>query len=183
MKLKIVVVDFEIPPRVKLWALRIGIPVALVGAGAIAHAAIPFKTGDMLQAADLNTLAGGRLVAAINGKSYSVGATKYVAQTVDTYTGALVGKYAGAKALCETAATSMSAHMCTAEELNRSAQAGIAMPTGWYSSMFGPGGATDITRDCQGWNTAVTETGPVWVNGGFPSNQPCSASYAVLCCD
>jgi hypothetical protein len=60
MKLKIVIVDFEIPPRVKRWALYIGIPAALLlGGGAIAYATgtLPtFTTNETLQASDLNTL-------------------------------------------------------------------------------------------------------------------------------
>jgi microcystin-dependent protein len=57
MKLKIVVVDFEIPPHVKRWALRVGIPaVFVVGAGAFAYASVPttWNTGDPLTAAALN---------------------------------------------------------------------------------------------------------------------------------
>jgi hypothetical protein len=57
MKLKVVIVDLEIPPRVKKWALGAGIPVAvLLGGGAIAYASglVTWKTGDTLQAADLN---------------------------------------------------------------------------------------------------------------------------------
>jgi hypothetical protein len=57
MKLKIVVIDLEIPPRTKKWLLRIGIPLAvLLGGGAIAWAATlhTWNTGDTLQASDLN---------------------------------------------------------------------------------------------------------------------------------
>jgi hypothetical protein len=57
MKLAVVVVDLEIPPRVKKWVLRLGIPVAvLLGAGAIAYAAglVTWMDGQTLTAADLN---------------------------------------------------------------------------------------------------------------------------------
>jgi hypothetical protein len=57
MKLKVYVIDLEIPARVKRWALRIGIPIVLVGAAAVAIAATPlhtWATGDTLTAADLN---------------------------------------------------------------------------------------------------------------------------------
>jgi hypothetical protein len=58
MKLKLVVVDFEIPPRAKRWALRLGIPGAiLVGASAITYASVPktWTPGDALKSADLNS--------------------------------------------------------------------------------------------------------------------------------
>ena len=58
MKLKVVIVDLEIPPRVKRWALRVGIPLGVVlGGGAVAWAAglVTWTTGTTLTAADLNT--------------------------------------------------------------------------------------------------------------------------------
>src|SRR5271155_5310942 len=92
MKLKIVLVDFEIPPRVKRWGLGIGIPVIVLGVAAAAFAATPlhaWATNDTLQATDLNgnfanlqaQITTGRFVGTINGKQYSVGATKYVGAT------------------------------------------------------------------------------------------------------
>ncbi|HEY4158691.1 MAG TPA: hypothetical protein VGM29_11365 [Polyangiaceae bacterium] len=57
MKIKIVVVDFELPTRAKKWILRLGIPVAvLLGSGAVARAVVPktWAAGDPLTAADLN---------------------------------------------------------------------------------------------------------------------------------
>jgi hypothetical protein len=57
MKLRVVVVDLEIPSRVKRWALKVGIPLGvLLGGGAIAWAQSlhVWNTGDTLQATDLN---------------------------------------------------------------------------------------------------------------------------------
>ena len=57
MKLKVVIVDLAIPPRVKKWGLRLGIPVAvLLGGGAVAYASglVTWSTGQTLQASDLN---------------------------------------------------------------------------------------------------------------------------------
>ena len=57
MKLKIYVIDFEIPARVKAWVLRLGILALLLGSAAVAIAAGPlhvWATGDTLQATDLN---------------------------------------------------------------------------------------------------------------------------------
>ncbi len=57
MKLKVYVVDLEIPAHVRRWALRIGVLTLLLGGGAAALAAGPlhaWATGDVLNAADLN---------------------------------------------------------------------------------------------------------------------------------
>jgi hypothetical protein len=57
MKIKVVVVDLEIPPRVKKWMLRAGIPLGvLFGGGAVAWAAglHTWNDGDTLTSADLN---------------------------------------------------------------------------------------------------------------------------------
>jgi hypothetical protein len=57
MKLKVVVVDMEIPPRIKRWALRVSVTVGVLAAGTVALAATPlhvWNTGDTLQAADIN---------------------------------------------------------------------------------------------------------------------------------
>ena len=57
MKIKVYVIDMEIPARIKRWALGIGIPAAMVlGGGAIAYAAglVTWTSGETLQAADLN---------------------------------------------------------------------------------------------------------------------------------
>jgi hypothetical protein len=56
MKLKIVIVDLEIPPRVKKWTLRLGLPLVVLVAGGVAYADLPhpsWKDGDTLNAADL----------------------------------------------------------------------------------------------------------------------------------
>ena len=57
MKLKIIVVELEIPTRVKLWSLRIGISVAaLATASAVAYGSVPktWIARDTLVASDLN---------------------------------------------------------------------------------------------------------------------------------
>jgi len=57
MKLKIVVVDLEISPWAKRWALRVGLPLLFVGAASVAFAAPTlkvWKANDALTAADLN---------------------------------------------------------------------------------------------------------------------------------
>jgi hypothetical protein len=156
MKLKIVIVDLEIPPRVKRWGIRIGIPaVLLVGAGAVAVASVPtvWTGGQVLTAAALNanfTALDARITAlealpaqvtalqaqtavTIGSVSYSVGATKYCGVGPTSTAGAIsyngVTGYAGAKAMCQASlgcGMSPTAHMCTADELIRSSQLGAA---------------------------------------------------------
>jgi len=57
VKLKVYVIDLEIPARFKKWALRVGVLTALLGGAAVALAAGPlhvWATGDTLTADDLN---------------------------------------------------------------------------------------------------------------------------------
>jgi hypothetical protein len=57
MKIKLVIVDLELPPRFKKWALRLGVLATIVlGASAIAWAAglKEWVQGDVLNASDLN---------------------------------------------------------------------------------------------------------------------------------
>jgi hypothetical protein len=57
MKMKVYVIDLEIPARVKAWGIRVGILVVLLGTAAIAIAADSihaWKAGDPLTAAELN---------------------------------------------------------------------------------------------------------------------------------
>jgi hypothetical protein len=55
MKVKVYVIDFEIPPHVKRWGLRVRIPVVLLAAGGVALADLPVKYTDkqVLTANDL----------------------------------------------------------------------------------------------------------------------------------
>jgi C1q domain len=57
MKVKLVVIDLEIPPSVKKWGIRLGIPLAvLIGGSGLAWAAMlhTWNNGDPLKADDLN---------------------------------------------------------------------------------------------------------------------------------
>ena len=58
MKLKIIAVDFEIPAKVKLGLLRVGLPLAiLIGASVVTYASVPktWTAGEVLKSADLNS--------------------------------------------------------------------------------------------------------------------------------
>jgi hypothetical protein len=56
MQIKMVVIDFEIPARIKRRALTVGIPLAILAGAAVAYASVPniWKSGDVLNAAALN---------------------------------------------------------------------------------------------------------------------------------
>ncbi len=57
MKIRVYVIDFEVPRSLKTWALRSGILLVLVlGGGAVAYASglVTWSDGDTLRAADLN---------------------------------------------------------------------------------------------------------------------------------
>jgi hypothetical protein len=209
VKLKLVIVDLEMSPRVKRRLLRLGLPIALVlGGSALAYANVPkvWNSGDKLLAADLNgnfsaldtritTLEGGRFVGVVNGKKYSVGATSFVKSTSmggpnnnGTYDGLAVGGYSGAKTACEAATSSASAHMCTGEELARSAAVGIAAPSpdGWYAGLYQADNGTARYNDC---NAYTTNSGSFWGStnhsGGnwTPAISVCSSFNPILCCD
>ena len=108
---------------------------------AIATPKNTFKVGEKLSADAVNATfsdldkrvsdATERPTVTRNSKRYSLGAT-YCGRT-DPKAGGALGGYAGAKALCEgtTGCASASSHMCTSEELTRSAQMSILSASGW----------------------------------------------------
>jgi hypothetical protein len=220
MKLKMIVVDFELSSATKKRLIRCGIPAAvLLGGGALAYAGwspLPqpnFPMNGPLTASDLNanfaaladagsaldqrvtTLETGRFVGTIGGQPYSVGATGYKLQTSTggpqgdgTYDGMQVGGYDGAKAKCAAATGSSSAHMCTGDELSRSAASGMGPPAnfGWYAGWYRyDNSAQAVTYyDCAGYSSNVpTSGGPVAGTGWAPTTRSCNSAYAILCCD
>lgn len=134
-------------------------------------------------------------VLARNGKQYSLNAT-YCGKTAPT-NGQVTNGYAGAKSLCETVAAcgnSLSAHMCTNEEIGRSAQIGIPIDTGWYSSAAfsfypacssGTCGSGQSTSDCNGWSSNnAAEYALTWQTGGrVLFYVSCNNTQPILCCD
>jgi hypothetical protein len=108
-----------------------------------------------------------------------------------THTGNL-GGYAGAKQLCETTCSSTTAHMCTSEELVRTSQLGVTIPTptgvvpgSWYSAGIRQV-ASGNPVDCAGWTNDASGTsshdGPFW-GLGQPQVTGCFNAAPVLCCD
>ena len=134
-------------------------------------------------------VASGRLVATINSKQFSVGATRYcgATPTASPFSGN-IGGYGTAKAQCETACSSSSAHMCTSEELVRSVAVGITVATGWYAAGLKDadqsGTNTANNQDCRGWTSiSSNDVGPLW-SGTAPNTNNCGTSTnVILCCD
>lgn len=188
-------------------ALLAGVVIAVLGVS-VALATVPntFSSGGSLSSQQMNqnfTYLDDKLTAATvittDAGSYSVGATTYcgqsaVAQTgAFTYSGGLTG-YAAAKAACAAASgCGPTAHMCSGEELSRSAQLGIQPPVNtllWFS-MMSVGALNPVTRmqlDCSGWtyNTDSSQYGGAF--GVSSSGQPqpnanaCNAPIAIACC-
>jgi hypothetical protein len=182
------------------WTLAV---VALLSAvSGIVYATVPntFAAGDALSSSKINAnfssldgrvttlekfnVGASRIVETRNGKSWSLGAV-YCGVTAST-TGQIAGGYAGVKALCETACTSTSAHMCTSEEIIRTAQLGVAAPAGWYSggqwSLYN--GSTGIVdNDCTSWTSAGSLVNGYWWTSTYATVSGCSISGPALCCD
>ena len=180
-------------------ALFVGLPAALLGVtAAVAHAtydttfvaggqqvkAMPFKAVlDEIQSRLIKP------VVTVNGKQFSIGAS-YCGET-GTTTGAIMNGYLGAKTQCEAllaCGTSLSAHMCTAEEMVRSAQANVTPMNGngWYSTgvweQVNGSSATNM-GDCTGWTLGDSNHyGATW-GSGVPIAQSCNQILPVLCCD
>jgi hypothetical protein len=187
----------ELVLRIQLprWSLRrwvlTGAALFILGGSAAAYAVIqPFADQQVLKASDLNALvaATNKPVLTKSGHQYSMQAT-YCGKTAPT-NGQITNGYAGAKSLCESLAAcgaSPSAHMCTAEELVRSAQLSVSIDSGWYSTgvFTGPGLAqNEYLLDCSGWTTNVdTLVGAVWDSAARPAGTSCKVSQPVLCCD
>src|SRR5262249_54610814 len=124
---------------------------------------------------------------------YSVGATKYCGGSsgstngLITTGGAVPDGYQSAKLLCQSApgcGMSATAHMCSAEEMVRSAQLGISPSgPGWYSAGDSDAPQFNVPRECFGWTSNDSRVlGTVW-DVTFPNPFPCSFAFPILCCD
>ncbi len=118
---------------------------------------------------------------AVNGRISSSVLGVYCAKTASTYNGAQVGGYTGAKAKCETACGSTSAHMCSSHELIVSYQLGISIENGsWYSAYHCVDQAGSNICDCEGW-AGTTEKGPI-TTFTKPNITNCSSALPIACC-
>lgn len=170
---------------------RIGIIAAtlgVLGLVAVVHASqIHFSSGQSLTAAQLNNnfdelyAAAAKPSVTKNGKSISIGGA-YCGVTATPYDGSTVGGYTGAKAKCETACTSVTAHMCDAAEIGRSRQLGINLPDGAWAASFA---AANTTSDCVSWTNGQNNAVGMVINAAPPilMQVDCNTSHAIACCD
>jgi hypothetical protein len=196
-----IVVRLVVPRWMKRrWTLAVVVLVSAVSA--IVYATVPntFAAGDQLSSSKLNAnftaldgrvaalekfdIGTSRIVETRGGKAWSLGAV-WCGVTASTK-GSIPGGYAGAKGQCESACTSTSAHMCTTEEIVRTAQVGVAAPAGWYSaglwSLYN-GASSTVDNDCTAWTISTSAVqGYVW-SSSYTSVQSCDTTSPILCCD
>lgn len=218
MKLKVYVVDLEISKAAKRKALVVGIPTAMLLMGGVALATVPhtFTNGEVLNASDLNDDLSGldtrvtavetkRPTKTVGGVSYSLDAVYCgkTAATTGAVTSGVLSGWPATKALCESACSSPSAHLCTGDELSRSAQLGVHTENGAYGSGDAYYAVSSSTTtlgnfDCMGFtngtstafNANMANYWPFWFGTGnatFP-NVPapvntCDQMQPLLCCD
>jgi len=110
-----------------------------------------------------------------------------------------VGGYRSAKVICEQTCTASAAHMCSSEEVIRSAQLGVIprpatgtyfwMSCGAYS-YYSP--SSMPSTDCLGWTTSaasqmgamfgVDSNGPAGTQRVWPTIDSCDRTYRIACC-
>jgi hypothetical protein len=185
-------IDFE-TPRWLTKSIVVAIPVVVLTGVTILATARPvdFSSPPRHSATprELNSLNAVTNHAGV--QQYAVGATVYCGTTRSTSTGNL-GGYAGARGMCRTSGVGTStstAHMCTAEEMIRSASLLLNPPepaNGWYAvGAFAvgalPGGAP--IDDCAGWTTSDSgHRGANWRETG-PGSASCATPRSIMCCD
>jgi hypothetical protein len=198
VKIKVYVIDLEIPPAVKRLWIRVGGPLVLLLAFAsVVDAAPPhtFMPNDILHATDLMTDFNNldsrvtALEARLSGNGqYNLDAT-YCGATAGT--SGNVGGYAGASALCQAACgNKLTAHVCTAPELVRSVVLGASsIPEGRYASGLVSFLASDNPMlpyhvdDCSAFtSSAPTDTGLYYLAPTYDEGY-CDTSFPILCCN
>ncbi|MBN4050296.1 hypothetical protein JYT28_00920 [Desulfobulbus sp. AH-315-M07] len=100
-----------------------------------------------------------------------------------------LGGYVGAAAICVAQCGVADAHMCTAEEMVLSAQAGL-LPAG--ASIYYASGMIQVVpgnldiRDCLGWTSGVgSDSASAWTTqagANEPTRSACSSFNRIGCC-
>jgi hypothetical protein len=181
MQIRIVTIDVQLTPRAKRAIAWFALPVAVfAGSITVARATLSpapsswVQSGQPVVATDLaNSLN------QLDQRTPGV----YCGATTNSYTGNLNG-YGNADSLCGGVAGCSSAHMCTAQELVRSAASGKTIPVGWYSTGEEHSDNTGTyVDDCDGWTngTSSTTAGAQWDT--HASAAVCTSQNEVLCCN
>ena len=180
-------IEIELKPGSARRIGGVAATIVVLGGAAFAYAnQIHFSSGQTLTAAQLNGnfdelyAAAAKPTIAKNGKSISIGGS-YCGASATTYNGGEVGGYTGAKAKCETACASTTAHMCDAAEITRSQQLGTTMPDGVWVAAFT---SSNTPEDCLSWTDGQANTGMV-LNLSPPILMivACTTKHAIACCD
>jgi hypothetical protein len=197
-------IDLCLSTRLKR-VLVVGLPVGLLLASSIVYGSVPntFKDGDTLSAQAMNdnfVSLDSRLSMLeqlanrqTHDGGYSLNAT-FCGASTSTTAGDMSGLpvtgtgYAKAKAQCTLTCASPSAHFCAANEIGRSNQLGVTVPTGWYESSTYEVDVSKPNYECFGWSSKLSAVlGPQWVNdaahGSAPSDTTCDQLAPILCCD
>ncbi len=216
--MKIYVIDFEFSLRTKRVLSWVGVPALALGVAAAAFGAVPHSltAGNPIRAQelmdnfnDLDTRVAAATERSHSGARISVKGI-WCGESTATTTGRIedlaagVHGYEAARNICRSACgNSPTAHMCSAEEMVRSAQIGAVVGTNYYWVSAGvpipaPGQPTPTrpTGDCSGWrSSSSTEFGLVWfgagqdacaagVPGPCPNFTNCGDSTVhIACCD
>jgi hypothetical protein len=124
--------------------------------------------------------------------AYSLGAS-YCGMTASTkgdlsgISGTPGNGWGKVRAACKATCNSPTAHMCSTEELTRSAQIGLSNSTaGWYAGDFSYANSGTVpVQACEGWTYgAGTQFAATYQQvGGSPAYDYCNTSHPVLCCD
>jgi len=162
---------------VQLQVVGAAMPMARVQLGAVPYALETART---------------TYVSPTTQQQYSVGAAfcnpttaSYTGDLKDAVAGSLNG-YAAAKSLCQTACGSLSAHMCTNDELIRTMATGGTIPvTGWYAAGIEVSGTANgcLITDCNAHTDGSGSTDAYSWGPSGPGQVYCNQSQQVLCCD
>jgi hypothetical protein len=140
-----------------------------------AYAGLPytFTNGSVADATQVNANFAAATIASVGSRQISGGPTQ-ICGTAPPSTGSM-GGYAGAKAACVTACGgSTTAHMCSSDEIVRTASIAGLVTSGWF--------ATGTSNDCSGW-TSTSGNGTTLNNPWTPTLTACSTSTSVICCN
>jgi hypothetical protein len=185
-------IEIHIGPSTRRFVIGVAAPLALLVAfGSSVDAASPtFAAGEPLSAAKINNALGetdarlAKLEARLSANGKLAAASLYCGATLGSTAGDMSGLggdkgYVAAKKACQTTCDkSPTAHMCTNDEIMRSAALGIAMKNGWFA------GGDVYYADCIGFGT-TSGSGSSWnlTQTPHPQTSPCATALPVLCCD
>ena len=179
------------------WALVTAGSACLVGAGIVGIPAIVDALQPTSRAPGLRQQATGEAGYYLLALVTEVGNAElrmpgvFVGASAGTTTGAVINPstgHVGYQAALESCQASLggspSIHLCTADEITRSAGLGMAIPSGWYST--GAKGEGEMA-DCNGWRAGLSDiNGPMW-DGAADRQSPwassCDRAMPLLCCD